>query len=91
MSLNWLDLLIVMFISVFSSILVIIIYSLIKNKKNIYINLANINSIYYGKGKNGYIEKDKKITEKTTYVECNYILSISNNCNKPYTFRNIIF
>jgi len=90
MSLNWLDLLFVVVISIISSILVIIVYSVIKNKKRIYINFASISSIYYGKDKNGYIEKDKKITEKTTYVECNYILSISNNSNKPYTFRNII-
>lgn len=89
-TLNLLDLLIIILISIISSILVTIIYSLIRNKKKIYINLSNINSIYFGKGKNGYLEKEKKFTDKTTYVEHNYILSISNNSNKPYTFRNII-
>ena len=90
MNLSGLDLLIVIGISVISSILVVLIYNVIKNKKRLYINFANTNNIYYGKGKNGYLEKDKKINDKTTYVEINYILSISNNDSKPYTFRNII-
>ena len=35
------------------------------------------------------MEKEKRLTEKTTYVELSYILSISNNDNRPYTYRNI--
>lgn len=89
MSLNWLDLFIVFVVSLFSSILVIVIYTLVKNRKYVYINFANVSNTYYGKDKNGYIEKEKRINEKTTYVECNYILSLSNCANKPYTLRNI--
>ena len=89
MNLTNLDIVIIIIISFLTSILVLLGYILIKKSKKIYINFANTNSIFYGKGKNGYLEKNKKLTDKTTYVEINYILSISNNSNRPYTFRNI--
>lgn len=90
MTINGLDILIIIAISIISSLLVIVIYNLIRNKKKLYIDFFNTSNIYYGKGKNGYLEKERKITDKTTYVEVNYIFSIANNANKPYTFRNIV-
>lgn len=87
---NLIELLTIILLSLVSSIIVVFIYNLIKNKKQLYVNFDGINNIYYGKDKNGYLEKEKKLTEKTTYIEVNYLLSISNNLNKPYTFRNII-
>ena len=89
MNLTNLDIVIIIIISILTSILVLLGYILIKKSKKIYINFANTNSIFYGKGKNGYLEKNKKLTDKTTYVEINYILSMANNSNRPYTFRNI--
>ena len=83
------DIVVVMIISLLTSIIVVLMYAIIKNRKCIYLDLANTNNIFYTKGKNGYLEKLKKIDEKTTYVESSFILSISNSTNKPYTFRNI--
>lgn len=90
MNLTNLDILIIILISLLISIFVLVIYILLKRIKKIYVNFASTNSIFYGKGKNGYLEKDKKMTDKTTYVEISYILSISNIDNKPYTFRNLL-
>ena len=89
MNLMNLDIVIVIIISFLTSILVLLGYILIKKGRKLYINFANTNNVFYGKGKSGYIEKEKKVTDKTTYVEISYILSISNNSNCPYTFRNI--
>lgn len=91
MNLTNYDILFVIIISFLTSIIVLLGYILIRKHKRIYINFANINSLFYGKGKNGYLEKEKKLTEKTTYVEISYILSISNSDNRPYTFRNLLF
>lgn len=89
MNLTNFDIVVVIIISLLTSILVVLTYVLLKNRKRIYINFANTSNIFYTKGKNGYLEKLKKIDEKTTYVESSFILSISNNMHKPYTFRNI--
>ena len=89
MNLTNLDIVIVTLISFFTSILILLAYIVIKKRKNLYINFANTNNIFYGKGKNGYLEKAKNLNDKTTYVELNFILCISNNANYPYTFRNI--
>lgn len=89
MNLTNLDILVIMTISFLTSIIVLLGYILIKHRKFIYIDLANTNNIYFGKAKNGYLEKSKTYNDKTTYIESNYIFSISNNTNKPYTFRNI--
>ena len=89
MNLSNLDIVVVIVISLLTSIVVLLFYTILKNRKRIYIDLLNTNSIFFGKGKNGYLEKSKKLNEITTYVESNFIFSISNNTNKPYTFRNI--
>lgn len=90
MTFNLIEFLTIILLNFLSSIIVVFIYSLINNRRKLYINFASVNNIYFGKGKNGYLEKTKKINEKTTYVELNYIFSISNSTNKPYTLRNII-
>lgn len=89
LTLTNIDIIIITFISFLTSILVILFYIVLKNRKHLYIDLANTTNNYFGKDKNGYLEKNKVYSDKTTYVECNFILSIANNSNKPYTFRNI--
>lgn len=89
LNLSNLDIIVIIIISFLTSVLVILGYCLIKNNKKLYIDFLNTNNIFFGKGKNGYLEKLKTISDKTTYIECNFILSIYNNTNRPYTFRNI--
>lgn len=89
MNLSNLDIVVVMVISFLTSIIVVLAYAILKNRKRIYLDLANTNNIFFGKSKNGYLEKSKKMNDKTTYIESNFIFSISNNTNKPFTFRNI--
>lgn len=89
MNLSGLDIVVIMVISFLTSIIVVLAYALLKNRKRLYLELFNINNLFFGKSKNGYLEKSKKINDKTTYIESNFIFSIANNTNKPFTFRNI--
>lgn len=84
------DIFVVILTSFITSILVLLIYIVIKKHKELYFDFANTVNIFYGKGKNSYLEKEKKLTDKTTYVEISYILSIANSSNRPSTMRNII-
>lgn len=88
-NLTYFDILIIIFICFSISIFVILIYNFGKNRKKLYIDLVNTNNNYFGKDKNGYLDKNKVFNDKTSYVECHFILSIANNSNKPFTFRNI--
>lgn len=89
MNLTSLDILVVVIISILTSVLVTIIYVLINKRKCFFIDIISANKVFYGKGKNGYLEKNKKLNDKTTFVEINYILSIANNSSRPYSLRNM--
>lgn len=83
------DVFLVMIISFLTSVLVIVVYEMINNSKKVHIAINNTGESFYGNGKSGYLEVLKKMTDKTRYVECHFILSVYNESNRPFVMHNI--
>ena len=86
---NYYDIGLIALISLIISIIVSIIYNRKRDKKTIYMDFINTNNIFYNKGKNGYIDKDKVFGENTKYVECHFLLSFYNNTNRSFICHSI--